>query len=161
MALPMKEIERELLAAQGYAELGMFPEALEELAQLPSYLREHPEVVETELLILMQQQAWKEAFLASQRLCQAAPDSPIAFIHAAFCLHELGRTDEAKLTLLNGPAALQNDPTFHYNMACYECILGDLEAARAHLNQSFSMDKKFRDFAKTDPDLAPLRKAQS
>jgi predicted Zn-dependent protease len=155
----MNEIERELLAAQGYAELGMFQEALEELRKLPLSVKEDPEVLEMELLILMQLKAWKEALGVSKRLCRAAPEAPIAFIHAAFCLHELGRTDEAKMALLNGPHSLENDPTFHYNLACYECILGELESAKRHLNRSFSMDKKFREFAKTDPDLAPLRRA--
>lgn len=153
----MEEFEKNLLAAQGYAELGLHKEALEELDLLPTLLREHPQVLEMRLIILMQWEAWKEAFVVSQRLCKAAPKSPIAFIHAAFCLHELGRTDEAKFTLLNGPVALQDDPTFHYNLACYECVLGEVESARAHLERSFSIDRKFREFAKSDPDLKPLQ----
>jgi predicted Zn-dependent protease len=156
----MQEFEKNLLAAQGYAELGMHKDALEELDALPEVLRENPQVLEMRLIILMQKETWREAFSVSKRLCKAAPQAPIAFIHAAFCLHELGRTDEAKFTLLNGPAALQEDPTFHYNLACYECVLGDIESARAHLDRCFSLDKKFREFARTDPDLYPLKTAR-
>ena len=43
-----------------------------------------------------------------------------------------------------------------YNLACYECVLGNLESAQAHLETSFALDKKFRSFAKTDPDLKLL-----
>ena len=153
----MQEFEKNLLAAQGYAELGMYPDALAELDVLPEVLREHPQVLEMRLLVLMQQNQWKQAFVVSKNLCKAAPQSPIAYIHAAFCLHELGRTDEAKLTLINGPAALRKNPTYHYNLACYECVLGDLESARIHLERSFTLDKKFREFAKSDPDLKPLQ----
>lgn len=153
----MEEFEKNLLAIQGYAELGMYQDALAELDTLPDLLREHPQVLEMRLLVLMQQQAWRKALAVSKQLCRAAPQAPIAFIHAAFCLHELGRTDEAKLTLINGPDTLQQDPTFHYNLACYECVLGELESARLHLERSFFLDQKFREFAKTDPDLNPLR----
>jgi hypothetical protein len=43
------------------------------------------------------------------------------------------------------------------NLACYECALGNLGRACAHLDRSFQLDKKFRDFARGDPDLAALR----
>ena len=59
--------------------------------------------------------------------------------------------------LLQGPSTLHQEATYHYNLACYECALGQLALARAHLEKSFEIDKKFREFAKTDPDLKPLR----
>ncbi len=148
-------------AAQGYSELGMHREALAELNALDESAQEQPEILEMRLLILMHAKKWKEALAISRRLCKSAPESHAGFVHAAFCLHELGKTDEAKTVLLGGPASLSNEPTYHYNLACYECALGNLEAARAHLDVSFSMDKKFREFARTDPDLAPLRREES
>jgi hypothetical protein len=51
---------------------------------------------------------------------------------------------------------LHDEPTFHYNLACYECRLGHLDLARIHLEKSIELDKNFREFAKSDPDLAPL-----
>jgi len=58
--------------------------------------------------------------------------------------------------LLGGPEALRAEPTFHYNLACYECVLGHLDLARMHLEKSIQLDTKYRDFARGDPDLAPL-----
>jgi hypothetical protein len=55
--------------------------------------------------------------------------------------------------LLSGPASLKAEATYHYNLACYEAALGNLDQARAHLDVSFAMDKKLRDHARTDPDL--------
>ena len=149
--------ERTLLAAQGYRELGMMDDALAELDGLPAEVARHASVVELRLVILMQARCWNQALKASRDLCQIEPEKTIGYIHAAFCLHELGQTIEARDTLLGGPTALHEDPTYHYNLACYECRLGNLDLARAHLERSFQLDKKFREFARTDPDLEPLR----
>jgi len=72
-------------------------------------------------------------------------------------LHELGRTAEARDLLLKGPEELRKDPTFHYNVGCYEAVLGNREAALASLRQSFALDGTYRDFARQDPDLEQLR----
>ncbi|HSI16055.1 MAG TPA: hypothetical protein VK961_28660 [Chthoniobacter sp.] len=150
--------ERTLLAAQGYCELGMYDDALGELDSLPEEVTQHATVMELRAVTLMQAKRWKQALTASRLLCRVAPDKTTGFIHAAFCLHEMGRTDEARDILLSGPNLLHAEPTFHYNLACYECALGNLDLARMHLEKSFELDKKFKDFAKNDPDLAALRK---
>jgi predicted Zn-dependent protease len=155
--LIVQDYQRSLLAAQGYAELKMFEDALAELDALPAEAVRDPAVVEMRIVILTQARCWAEALRCSQELRQLVPDAPAAFIHEAFCLHGLGRSAEARDTLLSGPEALHSEPTFHYNLACYECALGNLEEARRRLERSFAMDKKFREYAKTDPDLRPLR----
>ena len=38
-----------------------------------------------------------------------------------------------------------------------DVALGHLDLARLHLEKSIAMDKKMRDLAKCDPDLAALR----
>ena len=153
----MSLAERIILAAQGYFELEMNREALAELEKLPLPDQLRPDVLEMRVLILMKQERWREALGASETLCAVMPEAPVGFIHAAYCLHELGKTRQAKELLLEGPASLVNDPTYHYNLACYECALGNLETARAYLDASLSMDGKLREFAKTDPDLKPLQ----
>ncbi len=156
----LEDHERIILAAQGYSELGMVEDALAELDSLPEDIRGSPAVVETRIVILMQAQQWKGALRASRELCKIQADRPTGFIHTAYCLHEMGRTQDALDFLLNGPDILHGEPTFHYNLACYECRLGRLDLARAHLERSFQLDKQFRQFAKTDPDLIPLRDLQ-
>ncbi len=150
--------ERTLLAAQGYSELAMHDDALAQLDSLPEDTAKNPSVLELRAVVLMQAKRWKTALTVSRELCRLEPAQTSGFIHAAFCLHELGRTDEARDCLLTGPDALRAEPTFHYNLACYECALGHLDLARMHLDKSFTLDKKMRDFAKSDPDLAALRK---
>jgi predicted Zn-dependent protease len=144
-------------AAQGYAELEMFEEALAELDGLDATMHDSPAALEMRVLVLVQAKRYEEALEIALWLRDAAPESAAGFVHTAFCLHELGRTSEAKETLLAAPRLIENEPVYYYNLACYECALGNLDAARPHLEKSFAMDKKYREFAKTDPDLAALR----
>ena len=153
----LEAYERTLLAAQGYSELSMFDDAVKELDSLPEEAAQHSTVVELRAVILIQGKRWKQALAASQELCRQEPEKTTGFIHAAFCLHELGRTGDARDLLLRGPESLRAEATFHYNLACYECALGELELARMHLEKSFALDKNLREFARNDPDLAALR----
>lgn len=148
--------QRLLLAAQGYSELGLPELALAELVSIPEEHQHDPVVVETRLMVLMQAERYQEALAIGQELCRLAPDRALAFIHLAYCFHELGNTKAARELLLSGPPALKAEATYHYNLACYETVLGNYDDARAHLGVSFAMDKKLRDYAHTDPDLAPL-----
>lgn len=150
--------ERVLLAAQGYLELGMAEEALSELASLTGPVSTDPDVVELRLHVLMQGKRWAEALAAAEELIRLTPGSLSAHIHGAFALHELGRTGEARDLLIKGPEELRKDPTFHYNIGCYEAVLGNREAALQSLEQSFSLDETYRDFALRDPDLNLIRK---
>ena len=149
--------QRTITAAQGYSELDMLQEAIEELNSLPPEDLIRADVIEMRVLIFMKGRLWKEALIESEKLCAIAPEVAIGFIHAAFCLHELGCTREARELLLEGPASLVKDPTYHYNLACYECVLGNLAIARAYLDTSLTLDAKLIDHAKTDPDLKPLQ----
>ena len=145
--------DRALLAAQGYFELGMLEDAVTELESLPASMGERMEVLQMRLFIHMRGRRWDDALEISRALCRVSPEETLGFIHAAFCLHEMGRTTEAKALLLAGPAALLDEATYHYNLGCYDAALGNLEDAQAHLRASFKLDRKFREFAKTDPDL--------
>jgi len=148
--------DRALLAAQGYLELGMVDEALEELSFLRGLEISDPEIVELRLHILMQGQRWDAALTAAEELLLASPDAVPAYIHGAFALHELGRTLEARDLLLKAPPELRKDPTFHYNIGCYEAVLGNRESAMRSLGESFALDETYRDFALQDPDLKTI-----
>jgi predicted Zn-dependent protease len=153
----MDSNQRQLLAAQGYADLGMFDDALRELDALPCDIHDHADVIEARIHVLMRARRWHDALRASERLCLADPEAGTGYVHAAFCLHELGRTLEAKTLLLSGPASLHAHAIYHYNLACYDAVLGNPDEALRSLRQSFRLDDKFRDFARIDPDLKRIR----
>jgi hypothetical protein len=45
---------------------------------------------------------------------------------------------------------------FHYNLACYECWLGNLGEAKTRLKRGFELEARFRLKALEDEDLEPL-----
>ena len=151
-----RALEVSILAAQGYLELGMVDEALAELVAVEPLATLDPELAELRLHILMQVRRWADALAASGELLRIDPKAQAAYIHGAFALHELGRTAEARDLLLRGAALLAEDPTFHYNIGCYEAVLGNRESALLSLRKSFSLDETYRDFALRDPDLQGL-----
>ena len=150
------QTDRTLQAAQGYFELGMLEDALAELDTLPADLQEGAAVLQMRLFIHMREKRWGQALEISRTFCRVQPEETLGFIHAAFCLHELRRTAEAKALLLAGPAALLGEATYHYNLGCYDAALGNIEEAQGHLRTSFRLDGKFREYARTDPDLRPV-----
>jgi len=150
------DFKRQFRAACGYAELGMAAESIAELNAIEDGFQHRPEVLQLRLHHLMRKKQWSRALTVSRRLCRAAPQASAGFLHAGFCLHQIGRTREAKELLLRGPTALLKEPIYYYNMGCYEVLLGNLKDARVHLQISFKMDSSFRDLARRDPDLRPL-----
>ena len=149
--------EWHLRAACGYAELGMARQSMAELNAIERVQQNRPEVLQFRLHHLMRGQRWAQALRVSQKLCRAAPDCSAGYLHAGFCLHELGKTAEAKQLLLKGPAALLKEPIYYYNMGCYEALLGNVKDARINLETSFRMDASFRELAKRDPDLKSVQ----
>jgi len=151
------EFERHLLAASGYAELDMTRESMTELDAISEEYQDRPEVLQVRLHNLMRHKRWSQALRVSQKLCRIAPECCTGFLHASFCLHELGKTAEAKKLLLKGPPLLLKEPIYYYNMGCYEALLGNVDNAQFHLQTSFEMDSAFRELAKQDPDLKALQ----
>ena len=146
-------LEWQLRSACGYAELGMDRESIAELNAIPKAWQNRPEVLQLRLHHLMMRQSWQRALTLSRKLCRVAPDCGAGFLHAGFCLNQLGRTEEARGMLLKGPPALRREPIYYYNLGCYEALLGHAQDARQHLETSFRMDGSFRELAKHDPDL--------
>lgn len=151
------QYEWQVQAACGYAELGMLRECLAELDAIEPRLQHRPEVLHLRLQYLMQKKRWAQALRVSQQLCRVAPDCSTGFLHAGYCLHQLGKTADAKRMLIRGPVALLKEPIYYYNMGCYEALLGNVKDARTNLQISFKMDASFRDIARRDPDLKDLQ----
>lgn len=153
----MTDAERRIIAAQGYVELGLYEEACAELSPLPPELHDRVDVIEITLLCLMGGHRWAEALALATKLCSQEPAEPGGYIHAAFCLHELGRTMEAVDVLSRGPITLRTKPVYYYNMGCYHACLDQFDKSLAYLERAFEMDGELRQHAKKDRDLDCLR----
>jgi predicted Zn-dependent protease len=142
-----------LRVAEGFLELGLTDEALDEIRALPTELHGQREVLELKLAVQMQSGSWNPASETARLLCLQAADEPSFFISAAYCLHETGDTLAARDWLMRGPKALHTMPVFHYNLACYLWTLGEAARARTHLKQAISMDGSLLEEARQDRDL--------
>lgn len=147
------------LAAEGWFELGQLQDALEELTRVSPAGMKSPEVLELHWRILAERHEWTEALEVANRMTEAAPGRAEGWIHRSFTLHELRRTDEAWSILLPVAPQFPEESIIPYNLACYACQLGELQAARDWLQRAASMRPKneIKVMALQDPDLAPLR----
>ena len=150
--------QRDLVAAQGWFELGNCVEATEELEQITPEMRGHPSVLEVQFHIYAKAKKWEYAAEIAQAISEFAPDEPFGFIHQAYSLHELKRTQEAWNVLLPVVDKFPKEYIIRYNLACYACQLGNLEEARAWLKKASNLagTKRIMQMAEKASDLEPL-----
>jgi len=93
------KLDWQLRTACGYAELGMERESVAALNAIPKAQQNRPEVLQLRLHHLMMRKSWRRALTLSRKLCRLAPENGAGFLHAGFCLNQLGRTAEARKPL--------------------------------------------------------------
>jgi tetratricopeptide (TPR) repeat protein len=147
-------------AAQGWLELGDHLEANEELEKIVPELRSHPHVLTIRCEIYIAAKKWESALDIATALAQLDPDDSFGWIHRSYCLHRLERTLEARDNLLGVVESFPISATIRYNLACYECQLGNLAQAKHWLGKAFALGdpKELKLAALNDPDLEPLWK---
>src|ERR1700740_782632 len=151
------QIRRKVTAASGFAELGLYQEAVEELEDLPEASRDDLPVLATWLQVYQSWGKWSEAAAVAERLIQKDPDEEDCYIALGFAVR-LAQSLAAAEVILS--AALQKFPgnaTICFNLACYYAQLGVLDQARLHLQKALVIDPSFKNAALSDPDLRPLR----
>ena len=147
-----------LQAAVGWLELGNWSEANEDLERITPQLRRHPDVLEVRWGVYASAKKWEEALDIATALTQLVPDHSEAWTHRSFALHELKRTREARENLLPIVDKFPDDYMIRYNLACYECQLGNLKVAFQWLEKAIDLAGKeeIRLMALEDRDLEPL-----
>ena len=148
--------DQRLSAAEGYLELGMPGEALLEIGRVEPEYDHDPDLLKLKVTAHLKLNQWNEGLEASRDLCRVESEEAMGYIHSAYCLHELGKTDEAREILLCGPETLRQEPLYYYNLACYCTGLGEKAVARRHLRTAFTMDESLRKTAAEDEDLRSL-----
>ena len=150
---------RHLEAAQGWLGLGNWREARAELANIPVELQTHLDVLQVRWAIHAAAKEWESAAEVAEAFRRARPESPFGFVHLAYALHEMKRTQEAQNVLLPVVEKFQDEFIIRYNLACYACQLGDGEGAWHWLEKSMALTDpdEVKQMALNDPDLEPLR----
>jgi uncharacterized Ntn-hydrolase superfamily protein len=80
-------------------------------------------------------------------------------LRRASLFHEPGRYADGAAILRDALAARGEDAVLLYDLACFESLSGDTEAAVGHLRRSLELDPGLRPGAEADTDLEALRQA--
>lgn len=152
--------QRHLDAAEGWLGLGDWLEANEELERITPKWRAHPDVLAVRYDIYSAANKWELAAEVSRAFTEIVPSVAVGWIHLAYSLHVLKRTQEAWNVLLPVVDKFPTEYIMRYNLACYACQLGDLKAAYQWLEKAIDLADKteIRTMALDDPDLEPLWK---
>jgi Flp pilus assembly protein TadD len=148
---------RHLQYAAGFLELGMLKDAARELRAIDRADQDAPEVLSARLDLTMQAKQWKSVRFFARKLARIEPENEKGWISWAYALRELNRVEEAKRVLLEAePVHGKNSDVLHYNLACYDCLLGNLPEAKRRLTIAAQKDKQWKEAALSDPDLKAL-----
>jgi tetratricopeptide (TPR) repeat protein len=143
-------------AAAGYVELGMFLEADTELDKIDPFNRAAPEILAIRLAIYHGLKKWELMQEIAKRLAEFQPDDIQWTISLAYATRRAISIEAAREILLNAESKFPKEAIIKYNLACYECQLGNVEAAKNYLRQVFEIDANWRLKALDDQDLQPL-----
>ena len=153
---PSTDDLKHLTVAQGYVELGMFPDANEELEEIDPDVRHLPEVLAVRVGIYRALEAWPLMQVVARQLALYAPDEPDWTVAWAFATRRADSLDAARLILVNAVERLPGVAVFAFNLACYEAQLGDIASAKKHLSRAIELRGDLRLRALEDEDLRPL-----
>ena len=150
----------QLNAVLGWLELGNIKEAREELNAMGAKEQNRPDLLEVRWILDARQEDWPEALKTAERLLKVAPDNAAGWLHRAYATRRVPEGSLEKAAEFLRPAAerFPSEPTIPYNLACYECVLGNLEAARNWLKEALKRGgpKKIKAMALSDSDLEAL-----
>jgi predicted Zn-dependent protease len=145
-----------LTAAEGYAELGMWQDAWDELEEIAPDQRHGPSIMTVRVTILLAMKRWESAAMIAESLITRGSMDGQLYLDAAYAVRRSRSLPEAHALLLRGEPLLSKQAVFHFNLACYECQLGNLEEAKRRLARAFALDAGYRLRALDDEDLQPL-----
>jgi hypothetical protein len=83
--------------------------------------------------------------------------SPWEYYFAALPSARAGEHRRAYEIAAAGLADYPDNPSLHYNLACYASLAGDNERAVEHLARAFEGNSETREWAASDSDLDPIR----
>lgn len=148
---------RHVSYARGYVGLEMLRQAEDELDAVAPADQSLPEVLGVRVDLHMAARQWEKVVDVGRRLAEAYPETEHAWIGWAYALRELNRIEEARAVLLEAEAHHgRTSAVLHYNLACYDALLGALKSARARFAKACRMEKRFKEEGRHDPDLKAL-----
>ena len=154
-----------LNAAAGWIQLGNYVSANDELENISAEWRAHPDVLDLRWFIYSHHEQWDACLDTSSAIVKMAPDRVSGWIHKAYALRRatVGGIEKPKPVLEEAAKLFPDDDMIQYNLACYCAQLGQLDAAKEHLDKSYELGdaKQIKLIALDDDDLKPLWKGEA
>jgi tetratricopeptide (TPR) repeat protein len=149
-----------LSAAIGWLGLGNVAEAGAELEKIAPQFQSHPDVLAVQFDIHAAAGKWDAAAEIAGTLTRLEPEQPGAWISLAYATRRKtgGGIPQARAILIQAQRTFPKEQIIAYNLACYDCQLGDLDAAKVWLDKACTLGdaRKIKHMALQDPDLEPL-----
>jgi len=105
-------------AAHGYAELGMYRDANEELDKIDPFLRAAPEILVLRVEIYRGLGKWELMIELTRRLTEFEPDNPQWPVSLAYATRRGNSIEAAKEILLDAEPQFPKEGVIKYNLAC-------------------------------------------
>jgi tetratricopeptide (TPR) repeat protein len=157
MPMPLEdEDQRHLTAAYGYMELGMPLEANAELERIDAYVRHVPEVLAVRVEIYRTLERWELMQTVARKLAECDPSSSKWVLALTFALRRSDSIAAARDVLMQALERFPAVAAIHYNLACLDCVLRNVDAAKERLQRAFELDATLRLQALEDRDLESL-----
>ncbi|MBI4658118.1 MAG: tetratricopeptide repeat protein [Verrucomicrobia bacterium] len=147
-------------AAEGWAALGSYSDALAELERLSRPLQDHPDVLLLRWHICAKLKEWTACIEVGWRLVAAAPDQLASWQNYANSLFYAKRYQDAFDALFPAIEKFPAEWSIPYNLACYVCQMDKLDEAQSWFKMALSLGDadQVKKQALSDPDLGPLKK---
>jgi hypothetical protein len=136
--------EQHLEAARGYTELRMYLDAHAELESMSPEVRTSREVLGLKVAIFRALEKWDLLQVVARNLAlreQAELAWTLAWAEAT--RHAVS-VEAARQIFIIAASSQPQVAAFHYGLARFECLLGDVEAAKSHLKRATEMAGSFR-----------------
>ena len=149
--------KRWLTEAEGYLELGLFERALERLEAVERTAHCRADRALLRGSLHREREEYSAAVPHFRAALELRPGDIPATVGVGWCLKRSGKLNEAAQAY---QAALQRHPQeglLHYNLACYQCLLGRTAEALEGLQRAIQIDPEFRDLAQEEDDFALLK----
>ena len=143
--------------ASGYFSLEMFEEAERELRALP---KEEPWDKNARMLLLairQEQKNWAFAQAIARGLRLEFPDEADWWVSDAYATRRCDSIESAREILLKGLTVHEDSSILRYNLACYACVLDNLDECMEFLKEAVMEDEKYKRMALEDDDLKGVR----
>lgn len=142
--------------ACGYAQLGMWDDANTALENVDAFSRAAPEILALRVEIYRSLEKWELMAEIARRLAEFQPNEVQWRVDFAYAVRRCQSVEAAREILLAAESRFPNEAIIKYNLACYSCVLNELDAAKGFLKRCFSIEPRWKIHALDDEDLQPL-----